>query len=186
MSCRTNGRLFSGDNFQCFVINDTVIQFKLKLSQVCFYTLCIIPKKVWIHLQTLILPNVYTGFNTLSRLIFLYVTVTPVVHVTNRDTFTDILPIVYTGFNTFSRFIFLYVTVTPVVHVTNRDTFTDILPIVYTGFNTLSRLIFLYVTVTPVVHVTNRDTFTDILPNVYTGFNTLSLVSSFFMLQLHQ
>ena len=49
-----------------------------------------------------ILPIVYTGFNTLSRLIFLYVTVTPVVQVTYSDTFTDILPIVYTGFNTLS------------------------------------------------------------------------------------
>ena len=47
---------------------------------------------------TYILPIVYTGFNTLSRLIFLYVTVTPVVQVTYSDTFTDILPILYTGF----------------------------------------------------------------------------------------
>ena len=104
-----------------------------------------------------ILPKVYTSCNTLSRLIFLCVTVTPVVQVTYSDTFTDILPIVYTGFNTLSRLIFLYVTVTPVVQVTYSDTFTDILVIVYTGFNTLSRLIFLSVTVTPVVQVTYND-----------------------------
>ena len=90
-----------------------------------------------IHLQTFYQQCILV-LTTLSRLIFLSVTVTPVVQVTYSDTFTDILPTVYTGFNTLSRLIFLSVTVTPVVQVTYSDTFTDILHIVYTGFKTLS------------------------------------------------